>query len=87
MTVFYTDFCQGRVDVPFLNQCFELKKILLLKFDAFDSRWNIYGIWSNFLKKCLKRGTPFKRGADGIFGGKEGRCTLYLTGAENTNPI
>jgi hypothetical protein len=29
-------------------------------------------------------GAPFKRGADGLFGGKEGRGALFLTGVENT---
>jgi hypothetical protein len=28
--------------------------------------------------------TPFKRGTDGLFGGKEGRGALFLTGVENT---
>jgi hypothetical protein len=41
---------------------------------------HFYGIWSLF-----KEGRPpIKRGADGLFGEKERRGTLYLTGVENT---
>jgi hypothetical protein len=32
----------------------------------------------------FNRGPRFKRGADCLFGGKEGRGTLFLTGVENT---
>jgi hypothetical protein len=28
-----------------------------------------------------------KRGADGLFGEKEGRCVLFLTGVENTGLV
>jgi hypothetical protein len=35
--------------------------------------------WGSFSKK-----THFRRGADGLFGGKAGRGALFLTGVDNT---
>jgi hypothetical protein len=35
----------------------------------------------------LKQIFFLKRGADGLFGGKEGRGALFLTGVENTGII
>jgi hypothetical protein len=43
-----------------------------------------YGV---ILKHFFKEGGPFKRGADGLFGRKEGRGALFLTGVERTLPV
>jgi hypothetical protein len=32
----------------------------------------------------MQEAPPFLRGADGLFGGKQGRGVLFLTGVENT---
>jgi hypothetical protein len=54
-------------------------------FEAFRMRSFRMG---SFSKKNFKRAASFKGwGADGLFGRKEGRGALILTGVENTAPF
>jgi hypothetical protein len=42
--------------------------------------------WGSFSKKNILKNQQ-GRGADGPFGGKEGRGRLFLTGVENTDEV